>query len=314
MNHFLKETDFKPHQLEEILSLAESLKKNRGRHTPPTLEGQSWGMIFSKSSTRTRVSFEVGVRELGGFPIFLSKDDIQLGRGESIRDTARVLSRYLHGLIVRTYDHSEVEELARHGSIPVINALTDFLHPCQTYTDLFSLAERWRNGGGLLESLKGKKIAFLGDTACNVATSWILGANLAEMRISLAGPADYAPASEAATLLKDSGFPEDGYQFTSSAEEAVEGADVVYTDVWVSMGKEDEARERIEKMMPYQVNSALMKKASPDALFLHCLPAYLGKEVTEDVLEGPASIVFDQAENRLHVQKAILSVLGKRVR
>lgn len=311
MNHFLKETDFKPHQLAEILSLSESLKKNRGRHTPPTLEGQSWGMLFSKSSTRTRVSFEVGIRELGGFPIFLSKDDIQLGRGESIRDTARVLSRYLHGLIVRTFDHSDVEELARYGSVPVVNALTDFLHPCQTYTDLFSLAERWQNGGGLLDALKGKKIAFLGDTACNVASSWILGANLAEMQISLAGPTEYAPAPEVASLLKESGFSEDAYHFTSNAEEAVEGADVVYTDVWVSMGKEDEAQERIENMMPYQVNAELMKKASPHALFLHCLPAYIGKEVTEEVLEGPASIVFDQAENRLHVQKAILSVLGR---
>lgn len=311
MRHFLKETDFQPHELAEIFSLAESLKKNRGRHTPPTIEGQSWGLVFSKSSTRTRVSFEVGIRELGGYPVFLSRQDIQLGRGESIRDTARVLSRYLHGLIVRTFDHSDVEELARHGSIPVINALTDRLHPCQTYTDLFSLAERWQNGGGLLDSLKGRKIAFLGDTACNVATSWILGANLTGMKISLAGPAEYAPVSDVPKLLRESGFPEDGYHFTTRADEAVEGADVVYTDVWVSMGKEEEAGERIEKMMPYQVNAGLMAKAAPDALFMHCLPAYLGKEVTEEVLEGPASIVFDQAENRLHVQKAVLSVLGR---
>lgn len=290
------------------------MKKNRGRHTPPTLEGQSWALIFSKSSTRTRVSFEVGLRELGAHPLFLSKNDIQLGRGESVRDTARVLSRYLHGLIVRTFDHSEVEELARHGSIPVVNALTDFLHPCQTYADLFSLAERWKDGGSLTDCLRDKKIAFLGDTACNVATSWILGANMAGMRISLAGPEEYAPVPEARALLKEAGLSGEGFHFTTDAAEAVDGADVVYTDVWVSMGKEEEARERIEKMMPYQVNSQLMKKAAPNALFLHCLPAYIGKEVTEDVLEGPASIVFEQAENRLHVQKAILSVLGRAAR
>src|SRR5690606_32973145 len=171
MAHFLKETDFKPHQVSEVFALAQSFKKGRGRHTPPSLRGQTWAMIFSKSSTRTRVSFDVGIHELGGHPIFLNKNDIQLGRSESVADTARVLSRYVHGLIVRTYAHSEVEELAAEGSVPVVNALTDFLHPCQIYTDAFTLAERWAGGPDLLASLKGRKLAYFGDTANNMANS-----------------------------------------------------------------------------------------------------------------------------------------------
>jgi ornithine carbamoyltransferase len=311
MKHFLKETDFKPHEIAEIFSIARAVKKNRLRHTPPTLDGQSWGMIFSKSSTRTRVSFEVAVREQGGHALYLSKNDIQLGRGESIRDTARVLSRYLHGLIVRTYAHQEVEDLARFGSIPVVNALTDFLHPCQTFADGFSLAEKWAKGDDLLGALKGRRIAFLGDTACNVANSWILGAHLFGMEITMAGPAGYEPGPEIRELLKKEGIPET-FRFTTDPAEAVRDADVVYTDVWVSMGKEEEARERISTMMPYQVNAELMGLARPDAIFMHCLPAYVGKEVTEEVIEGKASIVWDQAENRMHVQKAILSLLGRR--
>ena len=171
-DEFLKETDFAPHQASEVFALAQSFKKGRGRHTPPSLKGQTWGMIFSKSSTRTRVSFDVGIHELGGHPIFLNKNDIQLGRGESVYDTANVLSRFVHGLIVRTFEQSELEELSKMGSIPVINALTDFLHPCQTYTDAFSMAERWSDGTNHLESLKGKKMAYFGDTANNIANSW----------------------------------------------------------------------------------------------------------------------------------------------
>lgn len=311
MKHFLKETDFKPHEVAEIFSLARAVKKNRLRHTPPTLERQSWALIFSKSSTRTRVSFEVAIRELGGSSLYLNKNDIQLGRGESIRDSARVLSRYLHGLVVRTFDHQEVVDLARYGSVPVVNALTDFLHPCQIYADGFTLAERWATGEDLLGSLKGRKIAFLGDTACNVANSWILGAHLFGMEITLSGPPGYEPGAEIRQLLGTEGIGET-FKFTSDPEEAVRDADVVYTDVWVSMGKEEEAKERVAEMMPYQVNSELMAKAKPDALFLHCLPAYTGKEVTEEVIEGNASVVWDQAENRMHVQKAILSVLGHR--
>ena len=310
MKHFLKETDFQTHEIAEIFSLSRTLKKHRDGHVPPTLEGRTWALIFSKSSTRTRVSFEVGIRELGGHPLFLNQNDIQLGRGESIADTARVLSRYVHGLVVRTFDHSDVEELAREGGIPVVNALTDFLHPCQIYADAFTLAERWaEKDGDLFSSLKGRKIAFLGDCACNVANSWILGANLFGMKISLAGPKDYAPGDAIREHLKTEGY-EDRFEFTEDPADAVRGADVVYTDVWVSMGKEEEERDRLEKLRPYAVTADLLESAGKDALFMHCLPAYEGKEVTREVLDSPRSIVFDQAENRLHIQKAILSVLG----
>jgi ornithine carbamoyltransferase len=313
MKHFLKETDFKPHEVAEVFALADSLKKGRGRQTPPVLQYQTWALIFSKSSTRTRVSFEVGVHELGGNPLFLNRNDIQLGRGESIEDTARVLSRFVHGLIVRTFDQAEVERLARAGTIPVINALTDFLHPCQIYADAFTLAERWGKGGDLLGSLKGRKIAFLGDTACNMANSWILGANLFGMKISLAGPSGFEPSPEFNKFLAREGYA-GKYQFTTDPYEAVKDADVVYTDVWVSMGKEEEAGERIRTMSPYAVTAKLFAAAKPDAYFMHCLPAYPGKEVTQDVLDNPRSIIFDQAENRLHVQKAIMAILGQKSR
>lgn len=311
MKHFLKETDFKPHEVAEIFSLARAVKKNRLQHVPPTLDRQTWALIFSKSSTRTRVSFEVAVREQGGSSLYLNKNDIQLGRGESIGDTARVLSRYVHGLIVRTYDHKDVVELAKHGTIPIVNALTDFLHPCQIYTDAFTLAEKLDPDGDLLGALKGRKIAFLGDTACNVANSWILGAGLFGMKLALAGPEGFEPGPEIRQLLAEEGLRED-FVFTHDPVEAVKDADVVYTDVWVSMGKEDEAQDRVIQMLPYQVNAELMGHAKADATFMHCLPAYVGNEVTEDVIEGSASVVWDQAENRLHVQKAILSVLGRR--
>ncbi|AWI10284.1 ornithine carbamoyltransferase [Ereboglobus luteus] len=318
MKHFLKETDFTQNEAAEVLALARDLKQERGRNTPAVLKHQTWAMIFSKSSTRTRVSFEVGIHELGGNPLFLNKNDIQLGRGESIGDTARVLSRMVHGLIVRTYDHAEVEQLAELGNVPVINALTDFLHPCQIYADAFTLAERWTPpGGDLLASLKGRKIAFLGDTACNMANSWILGANLFGMEISLAGPKGFEPSAEFNTLLaaesKRLGLP-GKYQFTTDPYEAVKNADVVYTDVWVSMGKEDEAAERIKTMSPYSVTAQLFAAAKPDAWFMHCLPAYVGKEVTQDVLDHPRSIIFDEAENRLHAQKAIMAVLAQQPR
>lgn len=314
MKHFLKETDFAAHEVAEIFSLARELKQKRGRHTPPVLAQQTWALIFSKSSTRTRVSFEVGVHELGGNPLFLNKNDIQLGRGETIEDTAKVLSRFVHGLVVRTFDHSDVERLAAAGTVPVINALTDFLHPCQIYTDAFTMAERWApKGGDLLASLRGRKIAFLGDTACNMANSWILGANLFGMKISLAGPAGFEPSPEFNTLLTKEGFT-GGYEFTTDPVAAVCDADVVYTDVWVSMGKEEETKERIALMSPYSVTGELFAAAKPDALFMHCLPAHAGEEVQQDVLDNPRSIIFDQAENRLHVQKAIMAVLAQTVR
>ena len=315
MKHFLKETDFTPREAADVLALARDLKQKRGRLTPPVLARQTWALIFSKSSTRTRVSFEVGIHELGGNPLFLNKNDIQLGRGESVGDTARVLSRMVHGLIVRTFDHAEVAQLAALGNVPVINALTDLLHPCQIYADAFTLAERWAPAAGdLAASLRGRKIAFLGDTSCNVANSWILGANLFGMEISLAGPKGFEPSAEFNTLLeaeaKRLALP-GKYHFTTDPREAVQDADVVYTDVWVSMGKEAEAAERVKTMSPYCVTAELFAAAKPGAWFMHCLPAYPGKEVTREVLDHPRSIIFDQAENRLHAQKAIMAVLAR---
>ena len=310
MKHFLKETDCPRSYLDGLFSLAREYKEQRGRHGKP-LAGQTWAMIFSKSSTRTRVSFEVGIHELGGNPLFLNRNDIQLGRGESIADTARVLSRFVHGLIVRTFDHAAVQQLADTGSIPVINALTDLLHPCQIFADAFTLAERWGHGRDLVASLRGRKIAFVGDRGCNVANSWIMGANLFGMKISLAGPKSFAAAPEFNQLLAQEGFA-GGYHFTTDPYEAVKDADVVYTDVWVSMGKEEETADRIKLMSPYTVTPELMAAAKPGALFMHCLPAHAGQEVTQTVLDSPASIIFDQAENRLHMQKAIMAMLAKK--
>ena len=315
MKHFLKETDFARSELPKLFASARELKRKRGtRGAPKPLAGQTWAMIFSKSSTRTRVSFEVGIHELGGNPLFLNKNDIQLGRGETVEDTARVLSRFVHGLIVRTFDHSEVERLATHGSIPVINALTDFLHPCQIYTDAFTMTERWAKGttgAKLVESLRGRKIAFLGDTACNMANSWVLGANLFGMKISLGGPKEFAPSAEFnAALEKEGHDPKKTYHFTADPFEAVRDADVVYTDVWVSMGKEEETKARLRTMAPYVVTGELFAAAKKDALFMHCLPAHAGEEVMQEVLDNPRSIIFDQAENRLHMQKAIMSALA----
>jgi ornithine carbamoyltransferase len=317
MKHFLQETDFTRSDLPGLFALARELKAKRGRKSAPKpLQGQTWAMIFSKSSTRTRVSFEVGIHELGGNPLFLNRNDIQLGRGETIEDTAQVLSRFVHGLIVRTFDHSDVERLAAAGSVPVINALTDFLHPCQIYADAFTLAERWTRGptgAKLVDSLRGRKIAFLGDTACNMANSWILGANLFGMKIALSGPKGFAPAKEFDAFLARAGFG-GGYQFTPDPFEAVRGADVVYTDVWVSMGKEEETKERIRVMSPYAVTGKLFAAAKKDAFFMHCLPAHAGEEVVQEVLDSTRSIIFDEAENRLHMQKAILATLAARRR
>ena len=233
-----------------------------------------------------------------------------MGRGETIADTARVLSRFVHGLIVRTFDHAEVQQLADMGTIPVINALTDLLHPCQIFADAFTLAERWGRSGDFVSSLRGRKIAFVGDRGCNVANSWILGANLLGMKISLAGPAGFDAAPEFNQLLATEGYA-NGYQFTTDPYEAVRDADVVYTDVWVSMGKEEETAERIKVMSPFTVDAKLMAAAKPDALFMHCLPAHAGQEVTQEVLDSPRSIIFDQAENRLHMQKAIMAKLAQ---
>ncbi|MBL9218470.1 MAG: ornithine carbamoyltransferase [Opitutaceae bacterium] len=308
MRHFLQETDFSRDEVAQIFALARRFKQERGHHEKP-LAGQTWAMIFAKSSTRTRVSFEVGIHELGGNPLFLSTNDIQIGRGEPISDTAKVLGRFVHGLVVRTYAHADVVGLAQHGGRPVVNALTDFLHPCQIYTDAFTAAERWAGpDGDLFASLRGRKVAFLGDTCFNMANSWILGANLFGMKVSLGGPATDSPTKE----IRDLAAKMDGtFHFTSDPYEAVAGADIVYTDVWASMGQESESAERQRRMMPFQVNKKLFEAAKPDALFMHCLPAHAGEEVTQEVLDHPRSVIFDEAENRLHVQKAILAVLAR---
>jgi ornithine carbamoyltransferase len=311
MKHFLKETDLTPSEVGEVFSLAREFKRDRGRRASGVLAGQTWALVFAKSSTRTRVSFEVGINELGGHPLYLNASDIQLGRGESLEDTARVLSRFVHGIIVRTYDHSQLERLAGASGVPVINGLTDFLHPCQVYADAFTAAERWAGpDGDLLAALRGRKIAFLGDTSFNMANSWILGASLFGMRISLAGPAGYEPKERIRAQLKAEGRSAD-FEFTSDPGKAVSGADIVYTDVWASMGQEDEAAARSSRMRPFAVTAKLFAAAKPDALFMHCLPAHPGEEVEQAVLDNPRSIIFDEAENRLHVQKAILSVLSR---
>jgi ornithine carbamoyltransferase len=311
MRHFLKETDLSPAEVAGVFATAAAMKHGRGRHTPPSLARQSWGLLFFKKSTRTRVSFQVGVHELGGQPVMLSADEMQLSRGESVADSARVLSRYLHGMVIRCYDHATLEEFVKHGTVPVVNALSDFLHPCQLYTDLFTLAERWSGGdaGKMVECLRGKKIAFLGDTACNVANSFVLGCAHLGIELVLSGPKGFEPGPEIRAQLKKDGLKEN-FTFTSDPVEAVRGADMVTTDVWVSMGMEAEKAERLRIMQPYQVNAALMKLAKPGAYFMHCLPAHPGEEVSLEVLEGPQSIVFDQAENRLHLQKALLAHLA----
>jgi ornithine carbamoyltransferase len=309
MRHFLKETDFSYTEAAAVFESARKIKQFRGRLASETLSGKTWALLFAKSSTRTRVSFEVGLSELGAHVLYLDQKSTQLGRGETIDDTARVLSRYVHGLVIRTYGHEIVEEFAKYATCPVVNALTDYLHPCQIYTDAFTLAERWAQPGQpLIESLRGKKLAFIGDSANNMANSWILGGALFGMKIALAGPKGFAPGKEIVAQLKKDGL-ENNFLYTEDPLEAAADADVLYTDVWVSMGQEAEEKQRLEQFRPYCVDARLMAAAKKDALFLHCLPAHLGMEVTKEVYESPASIIFDQAENRLHVQKAIVSAL-----
>ena len=308
MKHFLKETDFSYDEAAQVFELAAALKKDRGSLGVDTLKGQTWGMLFSKSSTRTRVSFEVGLNELGANPMFMEQKNMQIDRGESVSDTAKVLSRFLHGLIIRTHGHEIIEEFAKAGTIPVVNALTDLLHPCQIYTDAFTLAERWGKRGKLIESLKGRKLVYYGDCANNMANSWILGGALFGMEIVLSGPDAYAPGQEIRDLVKSEGLGEN-FVFESDPFKAAKDADVLYTDVWVSMGQEEEAAERVETFKPYGVSSQLMAEAKKGAYFMHCLPAHVGMEVHADVYSSDSAIVFDEAENRLHTQKAILSQL-----
>lgn len=309
LTSFLKTTDLSREQLGELLELAAKYKAERGSSAPGPLAGQTWALLFHKSSTRTRISFEVGINELGGHAMILDQNSMQTGRGETIEDTAKVLSRYIHGIIIRTFEHQFIDDFARFGSIPVVNALTDSLHPCQVVSDLFTLSEKWGRRGSLLNSLQGRKLAFFGDCASNMAHSWILGGALAGMEIVLCGPERFVPKPFVDELLDQAGLDKT-YGFTSDPTEAAKAADAVYTDVWVSMGDEDEREERIREMAPYQVNASVMAAAKPDAYFLHCLPAHEGEEVSSEVYKSAQSIVFDEAENRLHAQKAILSFLG----
>lgn len=307
MHHFLKVTDFTLEQAQSVFSTAQSLKKDRAK-TPELLKNQSWGLLFYKSSTRTRVSFEVGVHELAGHPVVLNAQQTQIGRGETTEDSAKVLSRYLHGLVIRAFEHSTVEDFARHASMPIINGLTNFNHPCQLYTDVFTILERCSPNPVDIATLKGKKVAFLGDSACNMANSWILTAALFDMELAVSGPKSFKPTQAVIDRLKADRLPTD-FVYTEDPEAAVKGADIVYTDVWISMGDEADANLRRKQMAPYQVNQKLLKLAKPNASFMHCLPAHAGEEVSQEVLDGPQSIIFDQAENRLHVQKAIIAKL-----
>jgi ornithine carbamoyltransferase len=282
----------------EVGSLMETAERMRsGAYRERPLAGKTLGMIFAKSSTRTRVSFEVGAWQLGGHALFLSSRDIQLGRGEPVRDTARVLSRYLDGLMIRTFDQAEVEELARFGSIPVINGLTDLHHPCQILADLLTIRQH-------LGGWEGKVVAWVGD-GNNMANSWIDAAGLLGFELRLACPEGYEPSRE--VFERNQRLTR--LLMTEDPEEAVAGAHVVNTDVFASMGQEGEAETRLRAFQGYQVDEALMARAARDAIFLHCLPAHRGEEVAESVLEGKQSRVWDQAENRLHAQKALMALL-----
>jgi ornithine carbamoyltransferase len=287
--------DFTRDEISALFDLAALMKAGAYREQP--MAGKTLGMIFTKSSTRTRVSFEVGTFQLGGHALFLSSRDIQLGRGEPIRDTARVLSRYVDGIMIRTFAHDDVVELARHASVPVINGLTDLLHPCQVLTDLFTMREH-------IGGWDGRIVAWIGD-GNNMANSWLNAAAVLGFELRLACPEGYEPNHDIFAFAKS----HTNVTITEDVEAAMRGAHVVNTDVWASMGQEGEADQRALAFHGYQVSGALMRLADPDAIFLHCLPAHRGEEVTEEVFEGPQSRVFDQAENRLHVQKAIMATL-----
>lgn len=303
MKHLISLNDLSQKEIFDILTVAQKLKEeNKKGIKHHILEGKTLGMIFAKSSTRTRVSFEVGMYQLGGHALFLSSNDIQLGRGECIYDTANVLSRYLDGIMIRTFSHNDVLELAKYGQIPVINALTDYLHPCQVLADLLTIKEH-------KGTLKGLKLAYLGD-GNNMANSLLYGCTKVGMDISVATPKKYCCPDEVVENAKNTAA-ETGCDvvITEDAKEAVKGADVVYTDTWVSMGQEEQKAEKIKLFGGYQVNKELFSYAKEDAIFLHCLPAYRGYEVTEDVIDGKNSAIFDEAENRLHAQKAVMALL-----
>jgi ornithine carbamoyltransferase len=299
MKHLLSIESLTRDNIEAILELAAKMKTMRGCLDAHPLRHRCWALIFTKSSTRTRVSFEVGIRELGGDVLFLNANDIQLGRGEPIKDTARVLGRMIHGAVIRTYAQNDVEEFAKYSGLPTVNALTDEEHPCQILADLQTIREK-------LGKVEGKVVTFVGDGACNVPVSWMWAAARMDFQLRIAAPAAYQPNPELVARLNTKNVV-----VTDDLNAAAEGADVLYTDVWVSMGKEEEAAYRMAQLGSYQINSALVAKAKPGALVMHCLPAYRGKEITEEVLETHANTIFTQAENRLHAQKAVLSLLAR---
>ncbi len=295
--------DFTPEEIMTILDLADDLKSKQKRGIPhPYLAGKTLGMIFQKSSTRTRVSFEVAMYQLGGYALYLNASDLQLGRGESIADTARVLSRYLDGIMIRTYAQADVEELARYADIPVINGLTDLLHPCQILADLQTIREHKGR-------LAGLKLAYVGD-GNNVCHSLLFGCAKTGMHISVASPPGYQPRAEIVEKARaDASSTGSRIEILTDPVAAVAGADVVVTDVWASMGQERESEQRKKIFAPYQVNEELVRHARPDFIFLHCLPAHRGEEVTAEIIDGPHSVVWDEAENRLHAQKAVLALV-----
>ncbi|MDE5618126.1 MAG: ornithine carbamoyltransferase [Clostridia bacterium] len=300
MKHLLKMSDLSKEDIISILNLADQLKYERNHNIPhKILEGKTLGMIFQKSSTRTRVSFETGMYQLGGSALFLSSNDLQIGRGEPVQDTARVLSRYLDGIMIRTFEQKEVEDLAKYGSIPIINGLTDYAHPCQVLADLMTIREY----KGALDNLK---LCYIGD-GNNMANSLIVGCLKAGMRVAIACPKGYYPSSDVLEFAKTYG---DKFELTNDPVKAAEGADAVYTDVWASMGQESESAKRKQVFTGYQINAKVMSASNKDAMVLHCLPAHRGEEITEDVLEAHPEI-FDEAENRLHAQKAVLVKLLK---
>lgn len=288
VRHFLALKGTPEKTLREILTLAVRYKAERKTISWRPLANQTWAMIFTKSSTRTRVSFEVAIRELGGNALFLNANDLQLGRGEPIKDTARVLGRMVHGAIIRTYAQADVEEFASYARIPTINALTDNEHPCQILADIMTIEEK-------VGPIAGRKIAFIGDCACNVARSWVYAAESLDFQLTLAGPEGYLGAITNRHVKQ-----------THDAKQAARDADVLYTDVWVSMGLEEEKAERQAAFAGYQINHQLLALAKKHALVQHCLPAYRGQEISEELLEEHQQEIFDQAENRLHVQKGIL--------
>ena len=298
MKHLLKLMDLSAVEITDILNLADQLKYEKKNHIEnKRLSGKTLGMIFQKSSTRTRVSFEVGRYELGGSALFLSGNDLQIGRGEPIEDTARVLSRYLDGIMIRTFAQADVEALAKYGSIPIINGLTDYAHPCQVLADLMTIREH-------KGSFKGLKLCFVGD-GNNMANSLIVGGIKVGMKVSIACPDAYRPDAEIVDWAQKNG----AFEMTSSVADAVKGADVLYTDVWASMGQEGEAALRRQAFAGYQINAETLAAAAPNAMVLHCLPAHRGEEITAEAFEQHADEIFDEAENRLHAQKAVLCKL-----